>query len=137
MRNAKSILLVEDDRVDAMSVQRALHDIGVTNLLAIARNGQEALAYLEGNEQDRPCLILLDLNMPRINGLEFLHSVKADDRFRQIPVVVLTTSRDEQDKQASYTLGAAGYILKPIDYWEFVRVMKTIDQYWTLCELPE
>ncbi|MFZ0033631.1 MAG: response regulator, partial [Sedimentisphaerales bacterium] len=91
MRTLKSILLVEDDRVDAMTVKRALKDLNVTNPLAHTLNGEEALEYLTTESNRKPCIILLDLNMPRMNGIEFLKVIKADDKLRTIPVVVLTT----------------------------------------------
>ena len=94
MRNSKPILLVEDDRVDAMTVKRALKDLNVTNLLVHTLNGEEALEYLTGEGNERPCIILLDLNMPRMNGIEFLKIIKADDELKKIPVVVLTTSEE-------------------------------------------
>jgi len=136
MKTSKPILLVEDDRVDAMTVQRALEEIRVTNRLNIAGDGEEALAHLRDPETEEPCIILLDLNMPRMNGIEFLRVVKKDPVLRRIPVVVLTTSRDEQDKMDSFDLGVAGYMVKPVDYQQFVEVVKTIDLYWTLSELP-
>jgi CheY-like chemotaxis protein len=137
MRNSKPILLVEDDRVDAMTVKRALKDLNVTNLLVHTPNGKEAFEYLTGEGNERPCIILLDLNMPRMNGIELLKIIKADDVFKKIPVVVLTTSRDTEDKFETFELGAAGYIVKPADYKKFVEAMRTIDIYWTLSELPD
>lgn len=136
MRNNKSILLVEDDYVDAMTVKRALKDINVTNQLNIVSNGEEALEYLNNRNNVRPCMILLDLNMPKMNGIEFLEVLKQDDSLKMIPVVVLTTSRNEQDRLESYKLSVAGYLIKPMDYLQFVETMRTIDMYWTLSELP-
>jgi CheY-like chemotaxis protein len=135
MRNSKPILLVEDDRVDAMTVKRALKDLNVTNLLVHTLNGEEALEYLKSKENKKPCIILLDLNMPKMNGVEFLKVVKADDVLKKIPVVVLTTSRDTEDKFETFESSAAGYIVKPVDYKKFVEAMRTIDVYWTLSEL--
>jgi len=136
MRSRRPILLLEDDDVDAMTVKRALHDIKVTNQLVIAGNGEKGLAYLRDAQSERPCIILLDLNMPRMNGLEFLQVVKQDPEFRRIPVVVLTSSREEQDRVESFDLGVAGYMLKPVDYQQFVEIVRAIDLYWTLSELP-
>jgi CheY-like chemotaxis protein len=135
MKTKRTILLVEDDHVDAMTVERALKDVRVTNPLHIASDGEEALEYLKTNET--PCLILLDLNMPRMNGIEFLQAVKADSVARRIPVVVLTTSEAEQDKIKSFDLCVAGYMIKPVDYKRFVDIVRTIDMYWTLSELPD
>jgi CheY-like chemotaxis protein len=137
MRNSKPILLVEDDSVDAMMVKRALKDLNVTNLLVHTPNGKEAFEYLTGEGNERPCIILLDLNMPKMNGVELLKIIKADDVLKKIPVVVLTTSRDAEDKFETFELGAAGYIVKPADYKKFVEAVRTIDIYWTLSELPE
>jgi CheY-like chemotaxis protein len=137
MRNSKPILLVEDDSVDVMMVKRALKDLNVTNLLVQTPNGKEAFEYLTGEGNERPCIILLDLNMPKMNGVELLKVIKADDELKKIPVVVLTTSRDTEDKFETFGLGAAGYIVKPADYKKFVEAMRTIDIYWTLSELPD
>ncbi|NLU49026.1 MAG: response regulator [Syntrophomonadaceae bacterium] len=137
MRSKKPILLVEDDRVDAMTVKRALKEIKVTNKLVITENGEEALAYLSNPENETPCIILLDVNMPRMNGIEFLKVAKNDGRLKRIPVVVLTTSREEWDRVQSFNLGVAGYMVKPVDYQMFVEVVRTIDLYWTLSELPD
>jgi len=136
MRETRPILLVEDDRVDAMTVRRALKETNVVNRLDIAGNGEEALALLRDPENERPCIILLDLNMPRMNGIEFLKAAKQDEVLKRIPVVVLTTSGEEQDKVDSFDLGVAGYMIKPVDYHQFVEVMRAIDLYWTLSELP-
>ncbi len=137
MRNTKPILLVEDDQVDAMTVKRAFKELKVANPLDHTLNGEEALEYLKKNGNEMPCVILLDLNMPKMNGIEFLKIVKADDKLKQIPVIVLTTSKDEQDIIDSYQFCVAGYVLKITDYKQFVEAISTIDQYWTLSELPD
>ena len=132
----KTILLVEDDEVDAMTVKRALKDLHVTNPLVLRENGEEALAYLRDPNNEKPCLILLDLNMPIMGGIEFLHLDKHDDALKAIPVVVLTTSQEQQDKVNSFNLGVAGYMAKPVAYLQFVEVMRTINAYWTISETP-
>ncbi len=137
MRRSKHILLVEDDQVDAMTVKRALKEINVVNRLDIVNNGEEALAFLKDPKNYTPGIILLDLNMPRMNGIEFLKIVKKEDSLKRIPVVVLTTSKEDQDKVDSFNLGVSGYMIKPVDYKKFVEVVKTIDLYWTLSELPD
>ena len=137
MRNSKPILLVEDDRVDVMTVERALKELKVTNPLVHSANGEEALGYLRRESNKKPCVILLDLNMPKMNGIEFLKIVKADEELKKIPVIVLTTSEDEQDKVESFELSVAGYIVKPTDYKKFVETVRTIDLYWTLSKLPD
>ncbi len=128
---------MEDDQVDAMTVKRALKDINVTNELDIVNDGEEALTFLKNFENEKPGIILLDLNMPKMNGIEFLKIAKKDESLKKIPVVVLTTSKEDQDKVDSFNLGVAGYMIKPVDYRKFVEVMKTIDMYWTLSELPD
>ena len=134
---SKPILLVEDDQVDVMTVMRALKEIHVTNPVVNLENGEEALKYLHDPVSKKPCNILLDLNMPIMNGIEFLQVAKRDDRLKRIPVVVLTTSDEQQDKVNSFDLGVAGYMEKPVDYRQFVEVMRTIDAYWTISELPQ
>jgi len=136
MRSSKPILLVEDDTVDVMTVKRALKDLQVTSELVPARDGEEALAYLRDDGNARPCVILLDLNMPKMNGTEFMQIVKADEALRRIPVIVLTTSNSDQDISRSFELGAAGYMVKSVDYRKFMEIIKTIDLYWTLSKLP-
>lgn len=136
MKGSKPILLVEDDKVDAMTVRRALDDLKVKNRLEMTEHGEEALAYLRDPDEERPCVILLDLRMPRMNGIEFLEIIKSDRTLKRIPVVVMTTSREEQDIVKTFDLGVAGYIVKPVDYNRFVETMKTVDLYWTLSELP-
>ena len=137
MRSSKPILLVEDDQVDAMTVKRALKELNITNKLSIVHNGEEALTFLRNPENEKPGIILLDLNMPKMNGIEFLQIAKKDDGLKRIPVVVLTTSKEDQDKVDSFNFGVAGYMIKPVDYRKFVEVVKTIDLYWTLSELPD
>lgn len=133
----KSILLVEDDQVDVMTVKRALKEIRVTNPVVNQENGEEALKFLRNPDNANPCIILLDLNMPIMNGIEFLQVVKRDAQLRRIPVVVLTTSDEQQDKVNSFDLGVAGYMAKPVDYRQFVEVMRTIDAYWTISEVAQ
>ncbi len=136
MNNKIPILLAEDDKVDAMTVKRALRDLKVTNPLIIVENGEKALEYLRDPNKAKPGIILLDLNMPKMNGIEFLEIAKKDDKIKRIPVVVLTTSKEDQDKIESFNLGVAGYMIKPVDYLQFVEIIKTIHLYWTLSELP-
>lgn len=130
------ILLVEDDIVDVMTVKRAFKEINITNSLSVTGNGEEALEYLKDENNEKPGLILLDLNMPKMNGIEFLKIIKNNEAHKSIPVVVLTTSKEEQDKLSSYNYSVAGYIIKPVDYMQFLEAVKTIRMYWTLSELP-
>lgn len=136
MNNQQPILLVEDDDLDARTVKRALKELHVTNPVARASNGEEALAWLRTPTNGTPGLILLDLNMPVMTGIEFLKVAKADEQLRSIPVVVLTTSRLEADKLTTFNLSVAGYLVKPVDYPQFVEVVRAINLYWTLSETP-
>jgi len=137
MPKSKPISLVEDDSVDVMVVKRAFKDLQITSPLVHSINGEQALEYLRSESNKKPCVILLDLNMPKMNGIEFLKVAKADEVLKKIPVVVLTTSREEQDVVESFKLGVAGYIVKPVDYKKFLEAIRIIDAYRTLSELPD
>jgi CheY-like chemotaxis protein len=136
MRRRRTILLVEDDSVDAMTVKRALDDAGGLSSLVHVTGAESALAYLRSDVNDRPYLILLDLNMPRVSGLEFLETIKADPSTRSIPVVVVTTSASHDDISESFKASVAGYITKPVDYAEFVAKIRATEQYWQMNRLP-
>lgn len=136
MKNFKPILLVDDDDIDAMSVRRAFKDINIGNPLIHSVNGEEALKYLNGEGNDLPCLILLDINMPKMNGIEFLNIIKADGKLKHIPVIVLTTSAEERDIKDCFRQSVGGYIVKPVDYKSFVEAIRIVNTYWTLSELP-
>lgn len=136
MRDSRPILLVEDDSIDAMTVQRAFRDLKLTNPLKRTVNGEDALTYLRDPANDKPCMILLDLNMPKMNGTEFLGVAKGDSSLREIPVIVLTTSSEERDIVASFRQSVAGYIVKPVDYSKFLDVVRTIQSYWSLSQFP-
>jgi CheY-like chemotaxis protein len=132
-----NVLLVEDDEVDVMNVRRAFKKNHIANPLWVAGNGLEALEMLRGDEIPKERrLILLDLNMPRMNGIEFLRELRADPDLHSTPVVVLTTSDDERDRVEAYNLNVAGYILKPVTFMNFVEAMATLNKYWTLVEMP-
>jgi CheY-like chemotaxis protein len=132
-----NILLVEDDEVDVMNVRRAFERNNVSNPLYVAGNGLEALEMLrDGTVPRERRLILLDLNMPKMNGIEFLQALRADPELAAAPVVVLTTSNDDQDKIDAYTLNVAGYLLKPVTFSNFCERMTTLNKYWTLVEMP-
>jgi CheY-like chemotaxis protein len=134
MKGTRPILLVEDDKVDAMAVKRAVRDLKITNELTIVGDGEQALEFLQNPKNPKPCLILLDINMPRMNGIEFLRVAKQDRDLRLIPVIVLTTSKEDQDKFDSFNLGVAGYMIKPADYLKFVELVRAVDCYWTISE---
>lgn len=132
-----NILLVEDDQVDVMNVRRAFERNRITNPLFVAENGIEALEMLRSDRVPRPRrLVLLDLNMPRMNGIEFLRELRSDPDLALTPVVVLTTSDAEQDKVNAYDLNVAGYLLKPVTFASFVELMAALNRYWTLVEMP-
>lgn len=132
-----TILLLEDDEVDVMNVKRAFERNHILNPLHIASDGLEGLQMLRGGAvSGGRRLVLLDLNMPRMNGIEFLRELRADPLLRHIPVVVLTTSNDERDRVEAYNLNVAGYLLKPVTFIDFVELMATLNRYWTMVELP-
>lgn len=135
------ILLVEDNPGDAELVQVALEDAKVRNNLHVVPDGVEAMAYLRKQGQydtaTRPVLILLDLNLPKKDGREVLKEIKSDESLRQIPVVVMTTSTDEEDILKAYDMQANCYITKPVDFEQFMKVVKTIESFWfTVVQLP-
>ncbi len=132
-----NILLVEDDQVDVMNVERAFQRNRITNPLFKATDGIEALAMLRSGEIPRERrIVLLDLNMPRMNGIEFLRELRKDPALALTPVVMLTTSNDDRDKIEAYHLNVAGYLLKPVTFTSFVEIMAALNKYWTLVELP-
>ncbi len=139
--NYVNILLVEDDEVDIMNVKRAFKKNKITNPLLIARNGLEALNLLRGENgvtppNPLPRIILLDLNMPKMGGIEFLRELRKDPIFKSTSVFVMTTSNEESDKLAAYDLNVAGYILKPLSFENFVQAISILNHYWMLCERP-
>jgi CheY-like chemotaxis protein len=134
------ILLVDDDDVDVMNVKRAFKRNNIINPLYVACDGLEALEMLRSDGPDgvpkERRLILLDLNMPRMNGLEFLRELREDPELRYLTVIVLTTSDDERDKVEAYNLNVAGYIIKPVTFLAFVEAMAALNKYWSINELP-
>lgn len=143
MRNGSPLMIVEDNETDIICLKRAFEKNGVSKPIITAGNGEEALAYLNGETSDQtgsgvriPNIILLDLNMPIMNGFEFLQVIKADERFRAIPVIVLTSSTSRVDMNDSYKNSIAGYIEKPMDPEEYSEIIRILDQYWTLNFLP-
>ena len=135
------VLLVEDDPGDVLMTQEAFDEHKVRNKLTVVRDGEEALSYLrrEGDYGDapRPDLILLDLNLPRVDGREVLHVIKNDEDLRRIPVVVLTTSQADEDILSSYSLHANAYVTKPVDFTRFLAAVRSIESfYFTTARLP-
>ncbi|MCW2968528.1 MAG: response regulator receiver protein [Solirubrobacteraceae bacterium] len=139
--NPIDILLVEDDPGDVLMTREALDDSKLANTLNVVENGEDALRYLrqeaEFADAKRPDLVLLDLNLPRVDGRQVLEQIKADDSLRRIPVVVLTTSQAEEDVLKSYDLHANAYVTKPVDFQQFVRCVQAIDEFFlSIVRLP-
>jgi CheY-like chemotaxis protein len=136
MNSERPIMIVDDDAVDRMSIKRAFADLRITNELVIADGGEKALAILSAAEIPRPTVVLLDLRMPGVDGLEVLKAIRSHPKYKTTPVIILTTSSEERDRVATFELGISGYMVKPVDYQQFVEVVRTIDLYWTLSEQP-
>lgn len=135
MKDQKSILLLEDNLIESEKVARALKKLEFTNPLHICRNGLEGLDWLAAHKDDLPGVILLDLKMPKMDGLEFLEKIKGMDDYKKVPVIILTTSKHEKDRVSSFENHAAGYMVKPVRYSDFVQMLNTIKHYWDTSEL--
>ncbi|OKH52232.1 two-component system response regulator [Calothrix sp. HK-06] len=135
-----NILLVEDDEVDVMNVRRAFKKANIKNPIFTASNGYEALEILKDTSDTKmPAerrLVLLDLNMPKMGGIEFLQELRSDQQLRATPVVVMTTSNQDKDRLEAYHLNIAGYLLKPVTFASFTELIATLNSYWMLCEMP-
>lgn len=140
LAQSMNILLVEDDQVDVMNVKRAFKKCNISNRLYVANNGLEALDMLNGVNGEKidplPGIVLLDINMPKMNGLEFLHEIRSDDRLKQLNVFVMTTSNEQKDKDMAHRYNVAGYIVKPLDFGQFQEAIQVLNAYWALIELP-
>jgi CheY-like chemotaxis protein len=140
--NLGRILLVEDDPRDVELTLNALEDYNLTNEVVVARDGEEALDYLYSRgtfrmrTNDNPAVLLLDLKLPKVDGLEVLRTIKADAKLKLIPVVVLTSSREERDMIESYKLGVNAYVVKPVDFHEFVNAIKELGVFWAIINEP-
>ena len=137
-----SVLLVEDDQVDRMNVQRAFEKNNMSNPLFVAKDGLEALEMLTGTNGKQklnpmPKIMLLDINMPRMNGLDLLKELRQNKELKTISVFIMTTSNDTKDKIEAYNSNVAGYILKPLSFERFVSAVSVLNNYWTLCEMTE
>jgi CheY-like chemotaxis protein len=136
------ILIVEDDPNDVELTLTALGEYNLANEVVVTRDGEEALDYLycRGNFKIRtgenPAVLLLDLKLPKVNGLEVLQQIKSDEKLKMIPVVVLTSSREEKDMVASYKLGVNAYVVKPVDFHEFVNAIKELGMFWAVINEP-
>jgi len=133
------ILLVEDNPLDLDLTLRAFQSQKLTNPIQIARDGEEALDFMQKwkNKEPKPVIILLDLKLPKVNGLEVLKIIKSHPEYKSIPIVILTTSAESSDVKTAYQLGANSYIVKPVDYEKFIEVAKQIELYWTVLNKPE
>ena len=130
-----NILLVEDDEVDVMNVKRAFSKNNIMNPLFVAANGIEALEMLESQIIPLPKIIILDINMPKMNGIEFLKIMRENGKLKNISVFVMTTSNEDSDKINAYNLNVAGYILKPLSFEKFLVSVATLKNFWQLCEM--
>jgi CheY-like chemotaxis protein len=136
------ILLVEDDPKDVELTLAALEEYHLANEVVVARDGQDALDYLYSRGQfstrplENPAVLLLDLKLPKVDGLEVLNQVKSDPRLKMIPVVVLTSSREERDMVRSYQLGVNAYVVKPVDFHEFVNAVRELGVFWAVINQP-
>ena len=142
MHDLGRILIVEDDPKDVELTLTALEEYNLANEVVVTRDGEEALDYLycRGNFQTRtgnnPAVLLLDLKLPKVDGLEVLRQMKSDEKLQMIPVVVLTSSREEKDMVASYKLGVNAYVVKPVDFHEFVNAIKELGIFWAIINEP-
>lgn len=136
---AVNILLVEDDYLDIMNVERELSKINITHPLHVARNGREALSMLRGEGVEKispaPSVILLDINMPKMNGLEFLTELRREPEFSHIPVFIMTTSNEETDRMAAQKLNVSGYIVKPLTFDSFEKSHSSLDSFSLFLDL--
>ena len=142
MEKLGRILMVEDDPKDVELSMTALEDYNLANEIVIASDGEEALDYLfcrgkfQHRSSDNPAVILLDLKLPKVDGLEVLREIKSDAKLRLIPVVVLTSSKEEKDMVTSYKLGVNAYVVKPVDFHEFVNAIKELGVFWAIINQP-
>lgn len=142
MNELGRILIVEDDSKDVELTLTALEEYNLANEVVVTRDGEEALDYLYGRGNfkmrtgDNPAVLLLDLKLPKVDGLEVLQQMKSDEKLRMIPVVVLTSSREEKDMVASYKLGVNAYVVKPVDFHEFVNAIKELGIFWAIINEP-
>jgi CheY-like chemotaxis protein len=136
----RPILLVEDNPMDLDLTYQALKEHSVANPIVACRDGEEALRYMEehhlSTDSQIPILVLLDLRLPKVDGIEVLRQARNDSVWKQVPIVVLTTSRENKDIEAAYQLGVSSYIVKPVDFLAFTEVVKTIKVYWLLTNEP-
>ncbi|SHN09220.1 response regulator [Polaribacter sp. KT 15] len=131
-----NVLLIEDNLIEIMKMKRTISLLELTHNITVAKNGEEALEILEDKSQF-PDLILLDLNMPKLSGIEFLTILKGNDEIKHIPTVILTTSDNQKDLEECYSIGVSGYMLKPLKYNDYVKKIETVLNYWSINELKK
>lgn len=136
MQNPNTVLLVEDDQVNAVAVEKVFRELGLGTSVVYSHDGEEALEFLRDESNTPPDIILLDLHMPEINGIEFLKIVKSDPILKRIPIIMLTTSQAQQDIEECFALNAAGYMIKPLDDKRLTETIRTIVLYWSSSKLP-
>lgn len=136
MKNSRPILLLDDDSTDVLLFERALKRLEITSPVVRSSNGREALEYLMNPSNKRPWIVLTDLNTPKMNGFEFLRTVKAHEMLKRTVVIILSGSSAERDVEECFRLGAAGYITKPPDYEKLLEMIRTIHAYWSQSEIP-
>jgi CheY-like chemotaxis protein len=136
VNRAASILIVEDDEVDVMAIRRALKQANIPNQIHVAKDGIEALQKLRSKEIPSPYIVLMDLNMPRMNGVDCMKEIRTDKSLKRTVIFALSTSNDEKDKLSAYNCNVAGYIVKSDIGDEFEKAMKMLDQYLKVVELP-
>ena len=129
-----NILLIEDDQIEVMKLQRTVSKLGLKHTIVEAKNGEDALEILQSG-QKLPDIILLDLNMPRMNGIEFLDILKNDDQLKYLPTIILTTSENRADLLKCYEAGIAGYVIKPLKYEDYESKMRKVMDYWEVNQL--
>lgn len=134
MKEKLKILLIEDDMIEVMKLNRTISTLGLHHSIIEANNGEDALKILE-DKNHLPDIILLDLNMPKLNGIEFLSILKNDDDLKYIPTVILTTSNNQKDLKECFKIGVSGYVLKPLKYDDYVAKVSKILEYWSINEL--
>jgi CheY-like chemotaxis protein len=140
MNSLKPILLVEDSAADIELTLAALEDSRVANRVVVLRDGSEALDYVnnhyQGSDEEFPAVMLLDIKMPKVSGIEVLRRIKSSEHLRQVPVVMLTSSREGPDLNECYEVGANGYVVKPVDFRDFFEAVKALGKYWAVVNEP-
>jgi len=136
MSNKKSILIAEDDKVSQLALKRAFCELGIKHELKLVGDGEAAISFLNNLKEALPCIIILDINMPKMDGIETLREIKSNEVYKNIPVLFLTTSNNDTDKKIGFELGVSGYFVKPPAYEQFLELIKSIQNYWACSKFP-